>query len=211
MSVRNGDSSKTNYSVACQNVGKPMHCGHNAWYARSIRWPEGNRSTEDILVEHQKSGMFFEQRQIGLKAVILQIICIGFATICARDKKALCTDVNIINKWTAPMLETWIRYINTLHNWAVKFDLMSLTDIAAADYLFIEWSENLKQLSPPTFLWWRMNFHTDTLIQHVYSNEERRCWLEQWCLQWLARKHNHPILFLITNSTGKYKAFPSIA
>ena len=67
----------------------------------------------DALFNKQQAGDSLKQRQTILRAVETQLK-IGFHTIRANDKRHICTKHDELKNWTTPMLEVWLKNINTL-------------------------------------------------------------------------------------------------
>ena len=131
------------------------------------------RHRNDVLFNKQQAGESLKRRQAILKAVNTQLN-IGFQLIRINDKKYICTKYEDLKKWTTPMLEAWLKNIDTLRERSHRYRHKNLEDNIQekTDVLYIERKEALKRFSSPKFYCWRMRHHVATLTQYMHSKVE---------------------------------------
>ena len=147
----------------------------------------------DALFNTQRAGELFKWRKTILKAIRSQIK-IKFQLLRMDDKKPICKDYEKSKTWTTPMLENWLKNINTLRERSHQYRNKKLRTITASKKMtYIERKENLKQFSSPKFCrWrmkqqfsspkfcrWRMKHHALTLTQYVHLKKELERQLKQ--------------------------------
>ena len=131
------------------------------------------RHRNDALFRTQQAGDSYKRRRTVLKAVKTQLD-IGFQLLRLKDKKSICKDYDTLQKWTTPMLEAWLKNINTLRERSHRYRHEKLEDDfqLKKDDLYIEREENMKRCSSPKFYRWRLKHHATTLTQYIHSKKE---------------------------------------
>ena len=127
----------------------------------------------DALFNKQQAGDSYKRRKMILNKVRTQLK-IGFALLRIKDKKSTCTDYTKLKTWTTPMLEAWLKNINTLRERSHRYCHENIEDDyrIKKDDLYIERKEKMKRCSSPKFWRWRLKHHTTTLTQYIHSKLE---------------------------------------
>ena len=120
----------------------------------------------DALFNNQVAGVLYKQRKAILRAVKTQLK-VGFHYVRAKNSSSICTDYGTLKKWTTPMLETWLKHVNSMRLRDHKLSLHELDQPhqTIIGEIYIERRENLKCLSTPKFTRWRLKYHEETLVQ----------------------------------------------
>ena len=133
-------------------------------------WKHRNKT----LFNNQIAEVLYKRRKAIIRAVKTQIK-IGFQYIRLKDRQTICKKYATLKKWTTPMLEAWLKHVNTIRKKA-PCTLQKELDLKPFEHdnIFIERRENLKRFSIPKFARWRLKHHALTTGEYVQSTEELR-------------------------------------
>ena len=126
----------------------------------------------DTLYNNQHMGTSYKRRKAILRAVKTQLK-IGFHCIRPIDRKSIVTDPKTLKKWTTPLLEAWLKNINSIRDRSQKYNLNYQPEATNVhDHLYIERAKMLKRFAIPKFQRWRLKHHHATIAQHLHSTED---------------------------------------